>query len=189
MEEAPTQLAQIGPKLFFKYQQINKYTLQNLVDNQLWMSQISAFNDPFEFQYHILQDEPLSNEQKDNFEMMEQCGVVCLSTHPKLKANPDLDDNQIHPDNMLMWSHYANNHYGFCLGLRKKAIIYAVKYSDEFPIIDLESELQLEIQLFVALHTKQNCWSYENEYRMLNTGIQNDGIPCEDTFEIEYVEM
>lgn len=182
-------LYQEGPKLFFKYQTINKYSLQNLAKNELWISSISAFNDPFEFKYELLNPNFLSNDKYKKFlKEINSWGVLCLSTHKKLVLNHDLEDSNIHPDNMLMWSHYSDSHYGFCLGLRKRNLIYPVNYSKTFPKIDLSvTEKQIQFEIMKIIHTKQLCWSHENEYRVVNIMKKNVGIQCKNFFEIERI--
>jgi len=188
MDKEPVQLKQDGPRFFFKYQGINKYTLQNLAENQLWMSQLKVFNDPFEGKYSIKDNLSLSKEQKEQLELISESGVICLTTHETLIQDPNYDDNLIFPENMLMWAHYANNHYGMCLGLRKKAIIYKVIYDDQFPEMDLNNEkIPLALQAFKIIHTKHKCWAYENEYRAMNVMIKNGGLPCENSYEIERI--
>jgi hypothetical protein len=183
----PLQIDQDGPRFFYKYQAINKYSLQNLVFDQLWVSQVTSFNDPFEFKFDLLNEQRLTPQQQRNIKEFLQSGVICLATHPELTKNPDQGDSEFYPDNMLMWSHYTDNHFGFCLGLRKKAIIYEVNYSDTFPSIDPDSNLDLYAQFFIAMHTKQKCWEYENEYRAINLHLRNTGQPCKNSYELERI--
>lgn len=183
----PLKFYQEGPKFFYKYQKVTKYTLQNLVADQLWMSQVTNFNDPFEFKYHLLNSQILTKEEQNNIFEFLGCGVICLASHPELTKNPNQEDSMFYPDNMLMWSHYSDNHYGFCLDLRKKAIIYKVNYSDLFPTVDPDHQSPLIAQFILAMHTKQKCWEYENEYRALNLNLRNAGLPCKNSYELERI--
>jgi len=152
------------------------------------MSQLKVFNDPFEGKYKLKDDLIPSTEQKERIELISKSGVVCLATHPSLIVDPSIDDTNIHPDNILMWSHYSDNHYGICLGLRKNAIIYKVNYAKEFPELDLnEEKLPLELQAFFILHRKHKSWAYENEYRAINADIQNGPLSCGRSYEIERI--
>lgn len=187
LKTPPSMLKQEGPKFFFKYLPISTYSLQNLDQEQLWLTQIKSFNDPFEFKFIKRNEELLTKEENETIQMFLDSGVLCLSTHDDLIINPNQTDQNIFPDNMLMWSHYAEQHYGFCLGLRKESIIYPVKYDDEFPIVDPELDLNIYIQTFVAMHTKQKCWSYENEYRAINTEIKHGGKGYKDFFDLERI--
>jgi hypothetical protein len=77
-------------------------------------------------------------------------------------------------DNILLWSHYSDNHTGFSVGidmeeLRKLGVIGAegrVDYLESFPKID-----PIETSLINELHTKafskSQVWRYEAEYRIV----------------------
>ena len=77
-------------------------------------------------------------------------------------------------NNLLMWSHYANGHKGFCLEFDtsfepfKKAM--KVEYSDSFPRwnpinIFLEGKV-FDRRVYIPLLTKYSCWEYEKEWRI-----------------------
>lgn len=71
-----------------------------------------------------------------------------------------------------MWSHYANNHSGICIGfyaeeLEKIASLNPVRCSNKYPIISpLESET-IESMVYSIYH-KAGDWKYEKEYRLFN---------------------
>lgn len=74
-------------------------------------------------------------------------------------------------DNLLMWSHYTNSYYGFCIGFDTKILydtiqgqLTDVKYSDTFPEIGLFDDPV--IGLTKVLTTKSKEWAYEEEYRI-----------------------
>jgi hypothetical protein len=74
-------------------------------------------------------------------------------------------------NNLLMWSHYANSHQGFCVGFDKFLLyettlgeISPVLYSDVFPKVGIfENNVE---GLTKILITKSTNWSYEDEYRI-----------------------
>ncbi|MCA6969225.1 DUF2971 domain-containing protein [Pectobacterium carotovorum] len=71
------------------------------------------------------------------------------------------------PDNLLMWSHYANNHRGICLEFDTKNAVFGsawkVEYHDEYPYTLWDDNYDV---MRTAL-TKAKCWAYEGEYRIL----------------------
>ena len=78
------------------------------------------------------------------------------------------------PDNILMWSHYADNHKGFCIGfdstklfasLGGKGMGGAVKYSENYPAVSPLDTTQKK--LVDQLNTKASFWNYELEYRVI----------------------
>ncbi|NOZ47165.1 MAG: DUF2971 domain-containing protein [Chlorobi bacterium] len=74
--------------------------------------------------------------------------------------------------NILMWSHYADSHKGYCVGLdynillKKIGSISPVIYSDKFPQLSLfpKDSIADFMQLFI---TKSKDWAYEKEVRII----------------------
>lgn len=74
-------------------------------------------------------------------------------------------------DNLLMWSHYADSHKGFCVGFDKSKLFETIKgsigpiiYQSEIPSIGLfEDSLKAHTRLSM---TKSKEWEYEEEYRI-----------------------
>jgi hypothetical protein len=86
----------------------------------------------------------------------ERYGIYCLTTKN---------------DNLLMWSHYANSHRGFCVGFDKfklfetaQGMIGKITYSTDFPKVPMfEEGIGGLTQLIM---TKSEHWEYEDEYRI-----------------------
>lgn len=98
----------------------------------------------------------------------EQRGVACFS---ELR------------DDVMMWSHYADGHRGFCLEFSTASEPFSkafpVSYQDTFPHIPANVLFRRErnpeeedetvrkiLQAFVL--TKAPCWSYEHEWRAMH---------------------
>jgi hypothetical protein len=88
------------------------------------------------------------------------------------------------PDNFAMWSHYANNHTGVCLGVNinynllkcEEINIEKMKYTNHVPYIHKNKELMLEDDIPWGIIKKVNCvkykdWKYESEWRLLANGM------------------
>lgn len=108
-------------------------------------------------------DEDGSKERTKNYyynKIQRGIGVYCLTTVP---------------DNILMWSHYANNHKGVCLeycGLNDFfANAQKVAYADKRPIINAFSGEDNLLMADKALLTKSSIWSYEEEWRMISYNL------------------
>ncbi|PCJ61093.1 MAG: hypothetical protein COA65_02430 [Rhodospirillaceae bacterium] len=83
------------------------------------------------------------------------------------------------PDDILMWSHYANGHQGFCLqfsGNEDTDFIangpfnkreQKISYSDTYPIVNRFKDSDMET-LKKSLLTKAKRWEYEKEWRMID---------------------
>lgn len=106
------------------------------------------------------------------------------------------------PLNILMWAHYAFNHQGFMVEFKFKKIknnfIHCpipVFYDDTFPFIkyphNASAKMCLENQNFGAetiiklFANKAECWSYENEFRLQETGNQDTNKPDKSPVEID----
>lgn len=68
--------------------------------------------------------------------------------------------------NILMWSHYAQNHKGYIIGFDSEHSFFEygvtkVQYSDERPYLDPTQSKQ-DASIF---YTKSKDWKYEEEYR------------------------
>ncbi len=102
-----------------------------------------------------------------------------------------------HRDNLLMWSHYADSHKGFCVGLdleilfrnlihQKKFFLDTVKYisSDYLPEIPLFADHVAAVRTLIT--TKSSQWSYENEFRIIKIEGSREVIkmPVEAVAEI-----
>lgn len=99
--------------------------------------------------------------------LLEKVGICCFS---------------ITPDNILMWSHYANNHTGIVLefdtfqdtsteldDVESLFIGYPVKYEREMPRISVRNGQDGFDAVQQVLLTKSDDWKYENEFRVLST--------------------
>ncbi|HFR4347832.1 TPA: DUF2971 domain-containing protein [Klebsiella pneumoniae] len=92
-------------------------------------------------------------------QMMSKYGIVCLTPNP---------------DNFLMWSHYSASHTGFCIGfdddfvrtIGDVALAGSVQYRENVPLFNFFTDPKEEFEHKIFF-TKHNCWSYENEYRVI----------------------
>ena len=74
------------------------------------------------------------------------------------------------PDQILMWSHYADSHRGFCLRFRTDRDLYLatarqVKYSIHRPVLNFREDPTEWVKK--AALTKADGWSYEKEWHVL----------------------
>jgi hypothetical protein len=127
--------------LGYKYRAINKYSLDILKNNSIHFSKYTDFNDPFEFctpfpnlgeMYKRAAKE--INELHENKIFSKENHAALISRCENIIKNRTKSLDQIHKkikeglektgiyslskvnDEILMWSHYADNHKGFCIG-------------------------------------------------------------------------
>ncbi len=93
-------------------------------------------------------------------------------------------------DNILMWSHYANKHTGFCVeydlsklkSQEALLMLYPVIYSNKRPLLplsmfdfsDIKNVKVVEgalpyAEIVESLLTKSDIWGYEEEWRIIHT--------------------
>lgn len=77
------------------------------------------------------------------------------------------------PDNILMWTHYANIHSGFCIEYETgdNSLLFGmaqeVNYETEYPVFDMYNT-NLDEQIDKIFLTKHKSWSYEKEHRVFD---------------------
>jgi len=85
-------------------------------------------------------------------------------------------------DNLLMWSHYGNNHTGVCIGFHEEKlrssglfgnggkVLYNSAYPEIHPNQEIdEDEITRARRYFSMTHVKAEDWKYEEEYRLMTT--------------------
>lgn len=85
-------------------------------------------------------------------------------------------------NSILMWSHYANNYKGYCIGfyenkMRESRIFgwggpLMYNKNNKYPVVK-PNDRGME-KLFTVSHTKSNEWKYEQEYRLSDLLITED---------------
>lgn len=106
-------------------------------------------------------------------------GIICFSRDPQ---------------NLLMWSQYANSHTGICIGFNLAKLYYYIKSSaytevtekDEIVFLSVKYTEKLEAcdyftdgkkSIINWLRTKADCWKYEKEIRIVFSSIQFENEP------------
>ena len=166
-------------------------------------SSAAAFNDPFELRNKIEVPRNL-NEWGYYYDLLKKEGRVSVEKHLWLK---DISNNKLHHnrqfkevadriliktrdsskiccfsevmDSILMWSHYASQHTGYCLKIDTeaaefKANLKCVKYShgDRFTPFSVRN---IGVDDFeVVFFHKHNGWKYEKEWRFIYGYSQYD---------------
>lgn len=81
------------------------------------------------------------------------------------------------PDNILMWSHYSDNHFGICFGFdwdsedevfgKYKKVKYQTHYDEVWSWLHTDDEIVEGI-----IYNKSIDWSYEKEFRIITDNIK-----------------
>jgi hypothetical protein len=165
--------------------------------NELYFPQASDFNDPFDCQcaYSFAADPQKQRRwlrqlagqrfpnwnRKDKDAWIAKTAALGRMRTEQFEAEIAAGQNRVIatvgicsltrvPDDILMWSHYANAHRGFCLVFDERDPFFArafeVAYSDTYPVINPVLD-DYEVRLNKALLTKSLHWSYEHEWRII----------------------
>ncbi len=131
-----------------------KKKLANLFSkNELALSCPKFFNDPF--------DCAVDEEHRQKF---NDWGMGCFSAKR---------------DDVLMFSHYAKNHRGFCVGFNPSRLIHAIQTRNDdvreariHPIWYFHTmpPLNLNEAPLLCATCKYDIWAYEHEYRLFVNG-------------------
>jgi hypothetical protein len=210
-------LKKSGLNHLYKYTRFDRNSYyENLFENVLYFPNITQLNDPFDSQVTIRYDlcteaqldaileRSIPNYDENNFEQKMKKKIA----KDEFRLNPKLMEERLFnfvqqrvgifslaesKDNLLLWSHYSDDHKGFCVEFdavklynllinvfiwqNVKTFIFKVEYQDEFPIIiptiDNDEE-RLKKQFLI----KSKAWEYEQEWRILVLdGTRENEIP------------
>lgn len=182
LEEAKDLLVQEVPKdkVIFKYFRGINRDFHCISSNEMWLSNARNLNDPFdcaylenkrtkstydrnteselalsEFRAQRIQDIESANKQSSVF-------VSCFS-----ETN----------DSILMWSHYANDHKGICVGYNLHELIsrfncYPVIYSNRVYVFDNNDSMN---SMQSGALIKAEKWKYEQEWRVFEIDRKSKG--------------
>lgn len=147
--------------MFYKYYQLNEYSKLVLQTGEVWAANPKEFNDPFDCRLTLdFSSDRLTELFKD---WASKKAICCFSRNFR---------------NILMWSHYANNHKGFCIGvshpeLENSGLLADVVYSKYFLEINEEDFLKVDKEKGFKQHWDKILthkffdWSYEEEIRLI----------------------
>ncbi len=191
------------PERLYKYQSMTMESLTNLKNREIWFSAPATFNDPFDCAIRvdsedISEDELLTLQRKygdemrkiPNFEAEHTAGERptarfaeeverALAAVFKDRLRTVLSARGVAcfsetRDNLLMWSHYACGHRGFCLEFdaRKPPFpkAFRVIYTQDVPSMSPASLLLgVTDKIVMSMVTiKAACWAYEKEWRIFH---------------------
>lgn len=164
----------------FRYQTCNVNNLNALQKKNIWLAHPKDFNDPFEFNCTI--GNAMDNFVK-NMGLLAEIPQLNELFSEKTANHTQLIDDAKHEfaiccfmeenDSILMWSHYADSHKGFCIEYsfseeKFNQFVYPVCYLNE--IIDIPFGKADFMSVMLA---KSDIWSYENEWRIIFNGSEH----------------
>lgn len=159
---------------FLSFRRYNEYSLSDLIHNEVTVINPSRLNDPydtllFKWTEYLIQGETQRPHLKPYCDALASYRIRSFT-----KVTNSNGQEMI--GNTLMWSHYTEDHKGFCIKysfseeftssteerrtIRFKDIIY---HDENKPLNIIKETINTDI----GLCTKQSAWAYENEVRMI----------------------
>lgn len=184
------------PQLLWKYRKWNSHTRSLVVNGSLYFNEAKLLNDPFEFRWRqripTLQEEIVEfakelcalnfpkhsiEQRRAQFdrivnELTEKASILGNNTElAHINRNMGVFCASEHSDDVLMWSHYGDEHKGVCVGLSPRKVsrqFRPVEYLAEIPVIDAWHYVRNPDDIFSTLACcKADNWRYEREWRSI----------------------
>lgn len=167
---------------------MNQFTLDIIAGNRIFYPLPESFNDPFDTQCSFKKNTvitPSSDAKKIAKAFPDDEGIMAYELkdvssnienfHNCLKSFGIVSLAESAAD-ILMWSHYADDHKGICIELERHEnnalgnvdVTRKVVYTKNYPSLSsksLLSDADISSSLQRVLYTKSEHWAYENEWR------------------------
>ncbi|MBQ8646456.1 MAG: DUF2971 domain-containing protein [Bacteroidales bacterium] len=176
----------------------NEYSLSDLINNEITICSPRVMNDPYDTLI-IKWGDYMREYRKDIEHINEYCDALNGYRIRSFSDIKDVDGKEM-VGNIIMWSHYASQHTGFCVKYkfsqdfikreeRHSTIFKKISYKDSdesFTFKDMDS-----MDTDFALATKFHSWKYENEIRLVSYQPDVSGyfssIPLDQYSHIECI--
>ena len=172
-----------GVQKLYKFMRFDlKFVSDILVRRKLYLPRPSEFNDPWGLSPWVNIDLPNVDEcnlRKNILSVFQRLRIGCFTSDCS---------------NALLWSHYAEQHQGLCLGFNAKlapfSYAHKVHYSRRYPTIDLKNtDSNTIVNLCSPVLTKSSAWSYEKEFRLVSEKNLDRGFFAlpDDSVQVVYI--
>jgi len=188
-------------KYLYKYKPINQFTLDIISNDRIFFPSPDLFNDPFDTKCSFTKTSVIAQSTDSQKIEMDFPGDDLNQTMIFTRKDMSIDIERFEqklksfgilslaqdPKNILMWSHYAENHKGLCIGFERNKSnelgdnnkTRKVNYTKNYPSLNVKilmNEVDITNNLMRVLYTKSKLWDYEGEWRMF-TPIGNKAYP------------
>ena len=148
----------------------NSKRIKEILEKEvLYAAEFYKFNDILDCAFAV--DDSINLDNKSNKEIL---GIIYNEKTKKYICSVSrcYDENDI--EEHLMWTHYANNHYGVRIDFKldeskmpeaEYHLMDAVKYTNSFKCLDIHRRNSNDINRILMY--KHKIWEYENEYRII----------------------
>jgi hypothetical protein len=166
-----------------------------LVRSRFWLSSPASFNDPYDMTTQVilggnarevrktfddfLKERRLNwRDRQKQLERFMSGGIENLGSHAQRTFESMASAAGVYsfggnPLNLLMWSHYGENHRGICFqfdvaqDVENFTAALPVEYSEEYPILNWVGINNGSQDVTTVLLRKFKGWAYEEEHRII----------------------
>lgn len=192
-----------GDVTVYSFRSVNVYSLSDLIENAITVLHPKKMNDPFDSLFiHWASEERMMSQCKNLSHIPTFCKSFQYFKIRSFVGNKNLTSNTRIVKKVKMWSHYADNHAGFCIKYKLSAnfigkkensdnthwYLKRINYMRKANDIDLQND---KMNTTILLATKAKEWRSEEEVRLIyyNSLCEEDfkQIPLDDDSKIEAV--
>ena len=164
------------PKAYVKFRPINGNTEDIFIKKELFFGYPEDFNDPFEFEMNFKHELLVSDTSIISNQLKNSFVVFSISDASTIT-------------NILMWSHYDNNHKGIAIvfspDFNDKTSIFndinKVDYCETIPSFNDISPEKAADFAEKAVRTKSKIWEYENEWRIIKYRVNGEPVKTKNS--------
>ena len=184
----------------YSFRRFNEYSLSDLINSEITVAPSKKMNDPFDSIINLWGSEKQLEET-----CKEHKHIKNLSrSFDYFRIRSFCNGNTTRVlKNILMWSHYADEHRGYCIKYKLSKHFIKQDKNDSFehmflkPIIYRENKEKVDISEMTTINTdlafatKHRSWKYENEVRLIVYNPNKEeafyGIPLDKDSCIEAI--
>jgi hypothetical protein len=184
---------ELPPDFLYHYYSFNEHTESIFTKNEIYFQSPREFNDPFDTKCKYIFEGSeqekicfLLNMQSENPERISAENIDCVLSLPNgekeflgkmdyldpIRRNIGIYCLSAKNDSILMWSHYADSHKGFCIKFSTTNNFFVnafkISYTKQLPVNNLLSPNNVE-ETKKEFLSKADDWAYEKEYRIIES--------------------
>lgn len=184
----------------YSFRRFNEYSLSDLINNEISVSPSKNMNDPFDSIINLWGSEEQLKETCKEHKHIKNLSRSFDYFRIRSFCNGNTEDAL---NSLLMWSHYADEHRGYCIKYKLSKHFIKQDENDSFehmflkPIIYRKDEEKVDISGMTSINTdlafatKHESWKYEKEVRLIVYNPNKEdafyGIPLDKDSCIEAI--
>ena len=184
----------------YSFRRFNEFSLSDLINNEITVCPSKNMNDPFDSIINLWGSEEQLKETCKEHKHIKNLSRSFDYFRIRSFCNGETEEAL---GNLLMWSHYADEHRGYCVKYKLSKHFIKQDENDSFehmflkPIIYRKDEEKVDISELTTINTdlafatKHESWKYEKEVRLIvynpNKEESYYGIPLDKDSCIEAI--